>query len=382
MNSNTVNKCVVGTVDTQTENNVNKVDSISIGGKNNMKQNKIRARRYMLTWNNPPEDWVNIVKTKLGQLTLMYWCFSHEIGLDCGTPHIHIYFASQNAIAWERIVKLFDGCHVETAKGSSIECRNYVGKMGKWHDDEKAETNKYFEEWGDVPIEKQGKRTDWDIAYEMLEDGYSVSEIINIQRHMMRYRTALEMSRQEMIESRYRKVFRKLDIVYIQGATGLGKTRGIMEKYDYDVCQITGYQHGCFDKYNCQDVVIFDEFASGFRIQDMNNYLDGYPMFLPCRYTNKMACYTKVYIISNIPLEQQYADVKNKNREVWDALMRRIDKVRIFTEYGKYDEYDTNDYFDMINGKPADKVDKNVFDNVGDDPWGDDDNDFGNVSGF
>ena len=60
----------------------------------------------------------------------------------------------------------------------------------------------------------------------------------------------------------------------------------------------------------------------------MLKYLDGYPLMLPCRYADKVACYTKVFIISNISLEQQYPNVQVDNPETWAAFRRRIHSVQ------------------------------------------------------
>lgn len=75
-------------------------------------------------------------------------------------------------------------------------------------------------------------------------------------------------------------------------------------------------------------MIIFEEFRSSLSIGDMLNYLDGYPLELPCRYANKVECYTKVYLISNIPLEQQYRNVQVDNPETWSAFRRRIKDVQ------------------------------------------------------
>ena len=102
----------------------------------------------------------------------------------------------------------------------------------------------------------------------------------------------------------------------------------VMEKYGYSaVYRVTDYSHP-FDGYKGQDVIIFEEFRSSLSIGDMLNYLDGYPLELPCRYANKVACYTKVYMISNIPLEQQYRNVQVDNPETWNAFRRRIKQVQ------------------------------------------------------
>jgi len=79
----------------------------------------------------------------------------------------------------------------------------------------------------------------------------------------------------------------------------------------------------------------------------MNNYLDGYPISLPARYSNKQACYEKVFIVSNLDLHEQYKDEQKLQREVWAAFLRRINKVLVFTAVKQFTEYTTANY---ING--------------------------------
>lgn len=86
-----------------------------------------------------------------------------------------------------------------------------------------------------------------------------------------------------------------------------------------------------WDSYHGQDVVVFEEFRSSQRIGDMLNYLDGYPLELPCRYNNKYACYTQVYIISNIPISQQYTQLQIDSLESYYAFLRRINSVHHYT---------------------------------------------------
>lgn len=70
------------------------------------------------------------------------------------------------------------------------------------------------------------------------------------------------------------------------------------------------------------------------KITDMLNYLDGYPVTLPCRYTNRQACYNTVYLISNIPLEEQYKNVQIDEPATWKAFLRRIHHVVEYTAEG------------------------------------------------
>jgi len=134
----------------------------------------------------------------------------------------------------------------------------------------------------------------------------------------------VDRARQTVLEDKLKDEFRELEVWYIWGETGVGKTRSVMEKYGYpNVFRVTNYDHP-FDNYKGQDVILFDEFRSNLTISDMLKYLDGYPVALPCRYADKQACFTKVYIISNIPLEEQYRNIQIEQPATWKALLRRI----------------------------------------------------------
>ena len=287
------------------------------------------SRKWQLTINNPIEHGYTHerIKAELGQLkSLIYWCMSDEVGEKESTPHTHVFLASKSPIRFSTIKNRIPEAHIEKANGTSQQNRDYVFKEGKWEKDEKYGTkiSGTQEEWGELPIEQPGHRSDFSRALEMLEAGCSVMDIIREMPHMLRYKSMLEQTRQDLLADKFRKEFRQLDVAYISGGTGLGKTRHVMEQYGYEnVCQVTGYQHGCFDKYRGEPVILFDEFHSSLKIQDMLNFLDGYPLELPCRYANRVACFTKVYIISNI---------------------RRIHRVLVFHAPGQYDEFTTKEY--------------------------------------
>ena len=72
---------------------------------------------------------------------------------------------------------------------------------------------------------------------------------------------------------------------------------------------------------------MFEEFNSQIPIEEMLNYLDIYPLSLPARYTDRTACYTQIYITSNIPLWEQYQDVQEYRPETWKAFLRRIHRI-------------------------------------------------------
>lgn len=90
------------------------------------------------------------------------------------------------------------------------------------------------------------------------------------------------------------------------------------------------------------------------------NYLDGYPLKLEARYSDKTACYTKLYIISNISLEEQYPNIRDEQREVWKAFLRRIKRVIYFKDSHNIIHYDSvEQYFhrDGATDQPIIKMD-------------------------
>ena len=53
-----------------------------------------------------------------------------------------------------------------------------------------------------------------------------------------------------------------------------------------------------FDNYRLERALIFDNFSGLIPINEMLTYLEGYPLHLPARFQDRIACYTTVYIIS------------------------------------------------------------------------------------
>lgn len=318
---------------TNTENNSVKEAVIYKSAKDTEK-----FRYYFLTINNPIDKGYTHEKIKelineLGKKK--YWCMSDEKGLKEGTLHTHIYIIFENAASFKRIQEIFSGAHIDVVKGMPTQVRDYIMKDGKWKEHPKAETKieGSQEEWGVCPVNKQGKRTDLTYLYEQIASDVPTSEIIEKNPKYMLRMTEIEKVRQMLLYTKYKSVFRELDVTYIWGDSGTGKTRGVMEQYGYEnVYRITSYGEHPFDNYQGQDVIVFEEFRSSFRLQDMLNYLDGYPLQLPCRYADKVACYTKVYIITNIPLEKQYDTFQTTQKQSWEAFKRRIHH---FKEYKK-----------------------------------------------
>ncbi|MDO4279638.1 MAG: replication protein [Lachnoclostridium edouardi] len=315
-----------------------------------------QSRKWQLTINNPVDKGFTHEKIKeivSDMKSVVYWCMSDEIG-ENETYHTHVFIQGRGGIRFSSLKKKFEGAHFEMAKGSAEQNMEYVSKTGKWKNDKKAETSVpgTFEEFGEMPIERQGRRNDLDDLYAMIKDGYSDYDILEVMPESLLNLEKLDKVRQVLHQERYKNEFRNLEVVYLYGDTGVGKTRGIMEKYGYaNVFRVTDYAHP-FDNYRGQDVIVFEEFRSGFLMADMLNYLDGYPLELPCRYNNKFACYTKVYIITNVPLTQQYVNTQLDYPATWMAFLRRIKAVVHYTASGIHSQYikiDKEGFYRMLD---------------------------------
>lgn len=290
-----------------------------------------KSRKYQLTINNPEMHGYSheVIRSILVSFSgIQYWCMCDEIG-ENQTPHTHVYFYSPNAILFSTVQQRFYGAHIEAAKGSHQNNRDYIRKEGKYLDDPKHSTNltDTFEESGELPPERSKRESVSAEVLGMIEDGASNAEILRAHPGTMNRMQHIESARQTLLEEQYRNEWRDLDVTYLWGETGTGKTRSVMDKYGYSqVYHVTNYAHP-FDNYRGQPVILFDEFRSSLQIADMLKYLDGYPIMLPCRYSDKVACFTTVYIISNIPLERQYPNIQLDEPATYKAFLRRIHHV-------------------------------------------------------
>ena len=316
----------------------------------NEKKNR-RSRKYQLTFNNPDKHahctHDAIKKALMKWENILYWCMCDEIGGEEKTLHTHLFIQFKNPIYFNSIKETYPTAHIEEARGSAQENRDYIRKEGKFENTEKAETNlkETFEEFGTIPQEGRGRRSDLAELYQMIKDGYSNVEILEINPDNILNLQYIDKARLEILSNRYKSERRvHLMVVYVYGLTGLGKSRNILDEHgDENVYRCTDYKHP-FDTYSGEDVLVLEEFRSDFPIGNLLNYLDIYPVQLPARYNNRQACYNYVYIVSNWRLEDQYHNVKIEQPETYQAFLRRIKKVRIYTAFNTYQEYDIQEY--------------------------------------
>ena len=302
-----------------------------------MMENDYQSKKYLLTINNPQDCGMTHeeIINRAQKFNPDYFCLSDEVGAS-GTPHTHVFIYSGSPMRFSTMKKRFPTAHIDKAMGSSQSNREYIRKEGKWDDTDKSETRVEgsFQEFGKVPDEADEKSPKYAQLIQWVRDGLSNEEILALDPSFALKTRDIDVLRQELRSAEYTSKNRKIRVHYIFGDSGTGKTRSIFEKHPAsDICRITNYGtrgRVQFDAYRGQSVLVFEEFHSQIPIAEMLNYLDIYPVMLPARYYDRVACYTEVYITSNIPIEQQYPDLQKSKGETWNAFLRRIHTV---TEY-------------------------------------------------
>jgi len=115
-------------------------------------------------------------------------------------------------------------------------------------------------------------------------------------------------------------VKRDIHITVIWGPTGVGKSHRVSMAFPDRFNAREGV--GCWDTYEDEDVVFWDEFDyHDWKIKDMNAFLDCWRCPLKARYHNKTARWTRVVIAANSdPVNWYPAEPK----EIREAFQRRL----------------------------------------------------------
>lgn len=90
-----------------------------------------RARWWIFTWNNPPNDWNNVLKSSFNDCEQYIW--QPEMGNNTKTFHIQGYLGYKNPIALTTLVKKCNGPHYEkTRSKKAIDyCQKTETRVGE-----------------------------------------------------------------------------------------------------------------------------------------------------------------------------------------------------------------------------------------------------------
>lgn len=324
--------------------NQNSKPDKDVSSSSTKKIKNISGRKWLITINNPEKHGFsreNVIEKSHSLKNIEYIAFSEEFAPSTNTQHYHLFLYRSTGLSLQTLRNLFPNCRYDRANGSSLDNRNYVFKEGKWALSKKEESNvkESHYEFGECPIESQGARTDLEYMYQLVKDGCTNAEILEkCPETAIKHIDKLNKLRHAYLIDKFRGQRRlDLQVHYVSGKTGTGKSRDILDEHgDENVYRITDYQHP-FDSYQCEPVLVFEEFRSSLRLQDMLNYLDLYPVTLPARFAPKVGCFTTVYVVSNWTFEMQYAELQKDLEQVasYEAWIRRFNGVvKVYNDTG------------------------------------------------
>ena len=292
------------------------------------KKNK-QARDWCFTVNNPVQTEQEFLEYLKTVSDLRYVVFQRERAPETGTEHYQGYFEFTQPKWFTTIKKCLSkktigvDAHIEQRRAKRTQARLYCM-------DEETRISSIYYEYGEF-IE-DGERTDLTDIMRDIENDVSFYDLS--KKHGNRFIRVMKWAkeyRQAYLENKYKRVFRNMKVYYIYGSAGCGKTSYVFNKHGYDdVYRTTNYEFGWIDDYNGEKVLFLDEFRSSFKISEILDYLDGQPIRIRGRHFNRVACYDTVYIVSNIPLTEQYTKIQQSEPTTWAAFLRRITAVYNF----------------------------------------------------
>lgn len=295
------------------------------------------SRSWFCVFNNPVENGFDGEPQKICDDIVELWVSGSDtrscaciycISAD-GLHHCHVVLEDNKVMRFSSVKKLFPSMHIEPTKGNKKQAEDYINKVGAW--EEKGETIIAKSIYGELKG-RQGKRSDLDNISELLEAGLTPREIM---AQDFKYRRYSSMIRGAYFQNRIDNtpLKREVNVYWHVGESGSGKTYeylNLCAKYGEDnVYMLNDYDKGGFDNYCGEKILCMDEFRGQLKYSILMNYLDGYKIQVPCRYSNSYALWEEIHIFTVVPPELVYEKMvsEHQNIDTYEQLKRRINYV-------------------------------------------------------
>ena len=272
-----------------------------------------QSKRWCFTINNP-----GAFRPAYMPAVVDYMVFQLERG-ENGTEHLQGYLRlkKRSRMAAVKIALGIEAVHLSVAKGNEEQNKLYCTKEdsridGPW------EHGIY-----DPLAGKQGSRSDIIAAANSMQQGMSLPQLaLTYSDLFIRYPSGMERTRQLLTPAP--PLQRQIYCHCLWGPTNTGKTHRVLTTFPLTYTVHPG--RGPWDQYQGEEVILFDEFdCSRWPIDLMKQLLDKWRCRLDCRYTDKYAAWTTVFIISNNPPSQWWMLPPTSPDKA--ALLRRLHKI-------------------------------------------------------
>lgn len=288
-----------------------------------------KARLWLLTINNPQNHGISLEQQEIlerlkediasGAVTYVSSVMEQSLTTDENgklrhTDNIAVYYPPQTHGG--HLQKIFPMAALQNCNASILSVRQYLLKdpTGKWYQThpekfgEKlpdAEAN--FWEWGLLPDGKRKTpdsptaKTLGEDVLQAIGDGKSDAEIMTLYPTIWNRSGELRKIRFLIMSQKFRPVYRDLNCIYIE-ANFPPKQIYKLFSHTPDTYVVSDYTHP-WDSYCAEKTVVLTEYLGQFPWQDMRRLLSGNYCTLPARFSDAVACYENIIIISPLRID-------------------------------------------------------------------------------
>lgn len=182
---------------------------------------------------------------------------------------------------------------------------------------------------------KQKRLIDWDFVSKAIMDGVSIKELILVQPLLLMHLTKLEANKKvyDRIMRPKPKCLQSLDNEWHFGKTGIGKSKGVWDKYDGKF--FTKTKDEWWNGYEFEDVVVVPDVDASwwYFLDDAKNICDYYPFAARIKCESPLLIRPKKIIVtSNYSIRKCYEMFFKMTKREWDeelvlAMERRFNSI-------------------------------------------------------
>jgi hypothetical protein len=129
-----------------------------------MNENKKRTRRWVFTLNNPEGEINEFIESLTRNVAVRYIVIGKEVAPTTGTVHWQGFVEFENAATFKQVQQRIERAHIEPAKGSNSQNRDYCTKGND------------FVEYGTLFTRVQGSEQATEVV-KLISSGMSPAEI-------------------------------------------------------------------------------------------------------------------------------------------------------------------------------------------------------------
>lgn len=310
-----------------------------------------KARNWLITQNNAEKYGLDVSQEGIlkllqpliekGRISYINHCREQSLQPDqnsCHTRHDHFVLRFPNQAQGCQVHKYFPHAALQACQENLLSIVKYVQKdtSGHWYKvhpeklgEKLPDAEADYWQWGELsipskPSEKAQKKENININELIMAaiiEGRSDADIMVTYPITWRRPAELRKVRFSVMSEKYRSLYRDLTVIYIQ-ANMPPKQLYKLYSVDKNTYVVNDYTHP-WDSYCAEKTVVLMDFRGQFPWPELRRLLSGNYCTLPARFSDAVACYTTIIIISPISL-QDFKSIKTYESNNMESYLTHI----------------------------------------------------------